>query len=250
MAGFWSSSLLPFYEPIWSSGQQKCRKEINNNNKVNIQLSWLNKLGQQRIAKSGNPEGGIIGQSRSQEKSFHGEGFLSWRLVGCCFPSFIRRRIWVNKVNLSSFQLKNFFKFVLSDYHAHSKTSWHWNHVYILSCKHTSQPIRAHILSFINSRIGHLCHCPNTSEFRQRRFSATHVNRKLDGTKFVLLNVFTLIEPVYSVGSKSRLQSAQNSTSGWKRRCLNFLLCWQKRCCLWSWSVLTNGTPGSILQNY
>ena len=114
MAGFWSSSLLPFYEPIWSSGQQKCRKEINNNKKVNIHLSWLNKLGQQRIAKSGNPEGGIIGQSRSQDKSFHGEGFLSWRLVGCCFPSFIRRRIWVNKVNLSSFQLKNFFKFVLA----------------------------------------------------------------------------------------------------------------------------------------
>ena len=114
MAGFWSSSLLPFYEPIWSSGQQKHKKEINNNNKVNIQLSWLNKLGQLSIAKAGNPEGGIIGQSGSQDKSFHEEGYLSWRLVGCCFPSFSRRKIGINKVNLSSFQLKTFFKFALA----------------------------------------------------------------------------------------------------------------------------------------
>ena len=114
MAGFWSSSLLPFYEPIWSSGQQKCRKEINNNKKVNIHLSWLNKLGQQKIAKAGNPEAGIIGPSGSQDKSFHREGYLSWRLVGCCFPSFSRQRIGVNKVHLSSFQLKTFFKFTLA----------------------------------------------------------------------------------------------------------------------------------------
>ena len=178
-----------------------------------------------------------------------GKGFLSWRLVGCCFPSFIRRRIWVNRVNLSSFQLKNLFKFVLA---------WlpraQQNILTLKPCLHTL--MQTHLSANQSARtifykqIGHLCHCPNISEFRQRRFSATHVNRKLDGTKFVLLNVFTLIEPVYSVGSKSRLQSAQNSTSRWKRRCLNFLLCWQKRCCLWSWSVLTNGTPGSILQNY
>ena len=100
---------------------------------------------------------------------------------------------------------------------------------------------------------------PKISEFRQQRFSATHVNRKwaffflicVDSTKFVLLNAFTRIKPVYSkIGSKSQLQSAKNSTSGWKCRCLNSLLCWQRWCCLWSQSVLTNGTPGSILQNY
>ena len=114
MAGFWSSSLLPFYEPIWSSGQQKSKKEINNNSKVNMQLSCLKKLRQQRIAKAGNPEAGIIVPSGSQDKSFHGKGYLSWRLVGCCFPSFSRRRIGVNKVHLSSFQLKSFFKFTLA----------------------------------------------------------------------------------------------------------------------------------------
>ena len=153
--------------------------------------------------------------------------------------------------NLSSFQLKNFFKFVLA---------WlpraQQNILTLKPCLHTL--MQTHLSANQSARTifykqpdwSSVSLSKHTSEFRQRRFSATHVNRKLDGTKFVLLNVFTLIEPVYSVGSKSRLQSAQNSTSGWKRRCLNFLLCWQKRCCLWSWSVLTNGTPGSILQNY
>ena len=54
---------------------------------------------------------------------------------------------WVNKVNLSNFELENLFKFALAWLAREKQTSWRHNHVYILSRKHSSRPIRARVLS-------------------------------------------------------------------------------------------------------
>ena len=54
---------------------------------------------------------------------------------------------WVNKVNLSNFELENLFKFALAWLAREKQTSWRHNHVYILSRKHSSRPIRARIQS-------------------------------------------------------------------------------------------------------
>ena len=54
---------------------------------------------------------------------------------------------WVNKVNLSNFELENLFKFALAWSAREKQTSWRHNHVYILSRKHSSRPIRARVLS-------------------------------------------------------------------------------------------------------
>ena len=50
---------------------------------------------------------------------------------------------WVNKVNLSSFQLKNFFKIRGCVISARRAKHFDSTHVYILSCKHISRTIRA-----------------------------------------------------------------------------------------------------------
>ena len=44
---------------------------------------------------------------------------------------------------------KTFSNSFLRDYRAKSKTSWRHNHVYILSYKHSSRPIRARVLSYL-----------------------------------------------------------------------------------------------------
>ena len=56
-------------------------------------------------------------------------------------------REWVNKVNLSSFQLKNFFKFVLAWLAPEKQNILTLQPCYILSSKHASRPIRVCVLS-------------------------------------------------------------------------------------------------------
>ena len=55
-------------------------------------------------------------------------------------------REWISKINLSSFQIKNFSKFLLGWLARENQNIWRHNHVYTLSCKHASRPIRASVL--------------------------------------------------------------------------------------------------------
>ena len=79
------------------------------------------------------------------KKSFRGKKIDTpslWR-----FLKFQPTEEWVNKVNLSNFELENLFKFALAWLAREKQTSWRHNHVYILSRKHSSRPIRARVLS-------------------------------------------------------------------------------------------------------
>ena len=65
------------------------------------------------------------------------------------FPSCSRRRNGWIKSTSQVLNSKTFSNSCSSDYRAKSKTYWPHNHVYILSCKHSSQPIRTRVLSYL-----------------------------------------------------------------------------------------------------
>ena len=68
------------------------------------------------------------------------------------FSKFQPKRECVNIVNLSSFQLKIIFKFVIAWFAREKQNYWRHNHIYKLSCKHVSRPIIAQVMSYTMAR--------------------------------------------------------------------------------------------------